>query len=135
MNRKDFLNRLGIGAAFVLTTSCMNACSKAADIGPVDFTLDLDDPSYSKLKTNGNYIVVNDTVVARTVDGDYVAATVICSHEQKKRVTYQKSSNEFLCTEHSARFDLSGKGLNNDGRKGLTIFQTTLNGNLLKVVG
>lgn len=134
MNRKDFLNKLGIGAAFVLTASCMNACSKAENIGPVDFTLDLDDPTYSKLKTNGNYVVVHDTVVARTIDGEYVAATVICSHEQKKKVIYKKSTNEFFCTDHDARFDLNGNGLNDEGKKDLTIFNTSLNGNILSVV-
>ncbi len=135
MNRKDFLNKLGIGAAFVLTASCMNACSKADNIGPVDFTLDLDNPTYSKLKTNGNYVVVNNAVVARTVDGEYVAATVICSHEQKKKVIYKKSTNEFFCTDHDARFDLNGNGLNEEGKKDLTIFNTSLNGNILSVVG
>lgn len=133
MNRKEFINRLGIGAAFVLTASCMNACSKADNIGPIDFTLDLDSSDYSRLKTDGNYVIVNDTVVAKTIDGNYVAATVICSHEQKKDIIYKKSTNEYFCTDHDARFDLAGNGLNEKGRKGLTIFNTELNGNTLRV--
>ncbi|HMS29010.1 MAG: Rieske 2Fe-2S domain-containing protein [Saprospiraceae bacterium] len=125
MTRKDFLQRIGIGAAFVLTTSCFQSCAKEV-IGPIDFTLDLDLPANAKLKTNGEYLVTNSCVVAKTINGDYVAATVICSHEQRKEVLYDSSGDQFYCTAHGAQFDLAGNGLNSNGRKGLTIYKTTL---------
>ncbi|MBN8682940.1 MAG: Rieske 2Fe-2S domain-containing protein [Chitinophagales bacterium] len=132
MNRREFLGKLGIGAAFVLSSSCLQSCKKESN-GSVDFTLNLDDPNYVKLKTNGNYIVVNQVVVAKGTDGNYYAATVICSHEQKKEVTYDKNKNEYYCTAHGARFDLSGNGLNNNGSKDLETYQTNLNGTELRV--
>ena len=132
MDRRDFLAQLGIGASFVLTTACLSSC-KTDTVSPVDFTLNLDDAANAALKVNGSYIVSNNTVVARTTAGAYVAATLICSHEQKKEVTYRKSSNSYLCTAHSAEFDLTGKGLNSNGSKGLTIFQTALTGTSLHV--
>ncbi|HRH99726.1 MAG TPA: Rieske 2Fe-2S domain-containing protein [Saprospiraceae bacterium] len=125
MTRKEFLKSLGIGAAFVVTTSCFQSCTKEI-IGPVDFSLDLDSASNLKLKTNGEYIVTNNCVVARTIDGKYVACTIVCSHEQRKEVIYDNVNNIYACTAHGAEFDLAGKGLNKNGSKGLTIYNTEL---------
>ncbi len=132
MERRDFLEKLGIGAAFVLTTACLSSCKKDS-VTPADLTLDLNASENAALKTNGGYIVTNGIVVARTTSGGYAAATVICSHEQKKQITYNKSTNEWLCTAHQARFDMAGKGLNGNGSGGLAIYQTTLTGTSLRV--
>jgi nitrite reductase/ring-hydroxylating ferredoxin subunit len=132
MERREFLEKLGIGAAFVITTACMQSCSKDST-SPVDFTLNLDDAANAPLKTNGGYIVSNSTVVARTTAGDYVAVPLKCSHEGLNQVTYRKSSNTFFCTAHSAEFSLTGSGLNSNGKGGLTLYKTTLTGTSLKV--
>jgi cytochrome b6-f complex iron-sulfur subunit len=134
MKRKEFIAKLGIGAAFVLTTNCLQSCTKdsAAD-GPVDFTLDLKEAANATLAINGNYIVTNGVVVARANDGSYVAATVTCSHDNQKKVTYDKDTNQYYCTAHGAEFDLAGKGKNSLGNKGLTIYKTTLTGTTLRV--
>jgi nitrite reductase/ring-hydroxylating ferredoxin subunit len=98
-----------------------------------DFTLNLDDAANSALKTNGNYLISNGIVVAKTTTGEYVAATVTCSHEGRKEVLYDKANNRYRCTAHGAIFDLTGKGLNSEGSKGLTIYKTTLTGSSLRV--
>jgi cytochrome b6-f complex iron-sulfur subunit len=134
MTRKDFLNSLGLGAAFVLTTNCLSSCSKdSTTADAVDFTIDLADATNATLATNGNYVVRNNAVIARTNDGNLVAATLTCSHDNQKKVTYDKDTNEYLCTAHEARFDLQGAGLNSKGNKGLTIYQTSLTGTILRV--
>jgi cytochrome b6-f complex iron-sulfur subunit len=132
MTRKEFISTLGLGAAFVLTTSCLSSCTKD-NTSLVDFTLDLSDLSNTLLATNGNYVIKNGVVVARTINGDLVAATVTCSHEGQKQVTYDKDANNFHCSAHGARFDLQGGGLNSAGNKGLTIYNTSVNGNILRV--
>jgi cytochrome b6-f complex iron-sulfur subunit len=132
MNRRDFISQLGIGAGFVLTTACLGSC-KSDTPSPVDFTLNLDDAANAALKTNGGYIISNNTVVAKDINGNYVAATVICSHEGLKQVAYDKANNRYNCSAHGAQFDLKGKGLNNNGSKGLTVYQTSLTGNTLRV--
>jgi Rieske Fe-S protein len=133
MTRQEFLSTLGLGAAFVLTTNCLSSCAKESGGGPVDFTIDLADANYATLKTNGNYLVINGTVVAKTTAGEYVAATVTCSHQGQKQVTYDKANNNYYCTAHGARFDLQGDGLNNTGSGGLTVYKTSLTGNSLRV--
>jgi cytochrome b6-f complex iron-sulfur subunit len=133
MERREFLEKLGIGAAFVITSTCMQSCSKDSS-GPVDFTLNLDDAANANLKANGGYVVSNSTVVARTLAGDYVAVPLKCSHDGLNQVQYRKSSNTFFCTAHGAEFSLAGSGLNSTGKNGLTLYKTTLTGTSLRVV-
>jgi len=92
--------------------------------------IDLKSSTYSKLNTIGGYLIVNNTyVVALSKTGKFIAATVTCSHEPKKRIVY--SNEEWYCTDHGARFTLSGKGINSNGKKGLTIYKTATDGNTL----
>ncbi len=96
------------------------------------FTIDLKSSEASKLRNKGGYIIKNKIVVAKNLSGDYVAATVICSHDLLKKMVFK--NNEYYCTEHSARFDQKGKGLNSKGKRGLKIYKTSLNGNALSIL-
>lgn len=139
MERRQFLESLGIGAAFVLTTSCLQSCKNdnAGGVAPtttgVDFTLNIDDAGNSALKFNGGYVISNGVVVAKDKDGNFVAATQTCSHEGFKQVKFDNTKNEFLCTQHGARFSTVGAGLNSEASKGLTVYKTTLTGSSLRV--
>lgn len=131
MTRKEFLNQVGVGAALVMTGMCFQQCSKD-NLGPVDLSIDLNDSANANLLQDGGYIIVEEVVVARTSSGDYVAATQMCSHEGFKQV-YFNNDDEFQCSRHGARYDLEGEGLNANGAGGLTIYQTELNGDILRV--
>ncbi len=131
MTRKDFLGTLGLGAGFVLTATCLGSCGLIAPVN-VDFTVDLQDNANSALLTNGGYKVIDGIVVAKTTTGNYVAATVICSHDNKRKITLK--DDEWYCTDHGARFDLNGDGLNRTGDKGLTIYNVNeVDANTLRV--
>lgn len=133
MNRKEFLSTLGLGAAFVLTSTCLGSCAKES-LTPrtdVDFTLDLTAPANSNLLNNGGYIIQDRVVVAKTMTGEYVAATQICSHEDLSKIIFK--NNEWFCTEHDARFGVNGNGLNSEASKGLATYQTELTGDVLRV--
>lgn len=126
MERRDFLEKIGSGAAFVLTASCFGACKNDDTAPALDFTLDLNASENVALKTNGGFIIKNQVVVVKDTAGKYVAATQVCSHEGNVRVTYSKTDNNFTCPVHGATFDLAGKGTNANGSKGLTIYKTEL---------
>jgi len=139
MNRKHFLKKLSGGAAFALTATCLGGCA-VENIAPdqpnitaaTDFSLDLNAAVNSNLSNNGGYVIVNNqVVVARTTTGEYVAATRTCSHDPRKEVIMR--NGEWYCTAHGARFRLDGVGLNGNGRNGLTIYNTQLTGNILRV--
>lgn len=137
MERKEFLKTLGGAAAFAVVFPCLGGCSKSEDsstesaTSDLPFSIDITDPSYSNLADNGGYIIKNNTVVAKDLSGNYVAATNLCSHEQKRKVIFQ--NDEYYCTEHGAKFDLSGNGKNSEGSGGITIYKTSLNGNVLTI--
>lgn len=135
MKRKEFLEKIGIGAAFVLTSTCLGGCSRdeADPAKEINFTIDLEDSQYAELQTFGSYVIEDQVVIARSITGDYLAATLICSHEGLSQITYSDTEGAWYCTAHEALFDEGGEGLNANGSKGLAIFNTELTDNLLRV--
>ena len=141
MERSDFLKKLGVGAAFALTATCLGGCAVenvtpdapgTTGAGGIDFTLDLNAAANANLGQNGGYVIVNNSVVvARDNNGNYVAATRTCSHEPRQAVRLR--NNEWYCGVHGARFGLDGSGLNSSGRNGLRIYKTQLDGTSLRV--
>ena len=135
MKRKEFIEKLGIGAAFVLTSTCLGGCTRdnAEPIKDLDLLIDLTDDEYLELQNFGSYVVIKDyqVVIARSNSGEYVAATLICSHELFQQIIY--SEGGWFCTAHEARFSEDGEGLNAQANKGLQIFKTDLDGDLLRV--
>jgi cytochrome b6-f complex iron-sulfur subunit len=138
MNRKDFLKQLGLSGGAIFATYCMGGLTACSSNTPtpasnVDFTLDLSLPANKALNTNGGYLISNQVVVARTITGAFVAVTVVCSHEGETKVSYNANANNFSCSAHGATFDITGKGTNSNGSKGLKTYQTTLTGTMLRV--
>jgi nitrite reductase/ring-hydroxylating ferredoxin subunit len=126
MDRKEFIEKAGIGAFVALVIGACVACTRMDNPIPpvssidkpepldVDFTIDLTDPSHLSLQTNGEWVEVEIDgkryVVARAVNGDYIAATRLCSHEAYFDIEYFPTQNEWVCVEHGAGFDLNGNG-------------------------
>ena len=139
ISRHQFLRKMGLGGSALLAvycgaslTSCDNeAATPATTPAAKSLIIDLSAKENEVLKANGGYIIKNDIVVAKTNLGTYVAVTVVCSHEGNKAISYQTS--EFVCSVHGARFDNAGKGLNVNGRNGITVYPTSVSGNTLTV--
>ena len=66
------------------------------------------------------------------MQGNFIAATQVCSHKTIKQVVFR--NDEFYCTEHGARFTQQGVGLNSDASKGLLIYPTTLQDQILSIL-
>ena len=141
MERKDFLRTLGAGAAFALTFPCLQGCSKDDDGGEmtpiptgVDFTIDLNSTEGQGLQNNGDFILKNFVVVVKNLQGNFIAASQICSHQQTENVRFKDNEGGiFECSEHGARFDQTGKPLNRVTGNPLKIFNTELTGDMLRV--
>lgn len=145
MERKDFLRTLGAGAAFAITFPCLGGCSKDDEnegniVTPptnVDFTIDLTSSEASNLENNGGFIRKNLVVVVKNLEGNFVAATQVCSHEQYDAVEFiSQDGGFFYCDVHGSRFGQDGTPLNtipNSTPRPLKIYNTELNGNILRV--
>lgn len=145
MERKTFLKNLGAGAAFAVVFPCLHGCSSSGsdDVAPedmkpiptgVDFTIDLDSSEGAGLQNNGDFILKDFVVVAKNLEGQFVAASQVCSHQQTEEVRFlQESGGIYRCSTHGARFNQQGTPLNSVTPNPLKIFNTELNGNILRV--
>lgn len=135
MKRKEFLEKLGLGAALVLTSSCLGSCTRdmAEPVKDLDFVIDLENEKFAPLKELGGYAIEGQVVIARSLSGEYLAATLICSHENLSQIIYSKTSGEWFCTAHEARFNEEGIGQNANGSRGLEIYNTEVIGTNLRV--
>lgn len=116
------------------TTTTSGTTTNGTDLSSIKnrlLTIDLTSSAASALKTVGGYITQSGIVVAQSTAGVYVAATQTCSHEPKKAIMFNKT--EYYCTQHGARFDLTGKGKNSFGSRGLTVYKTATDGKTLVV--
>lgn len=141
MERKEFLRNLGVGAAFALTFPCLQGCSKDSvdgDIIPipsgVDFTIDLNSVEGAKLTDNGSFILKNLVVVVKNLEGNFVAASQICSHQGYDQVRFvDNNGGVFHCDVHGSRFDQTGKPINAVTGNSLKIYNIERNGDVLRV--
>ncbi|MGB5821679.1 ubiquinol-cytochrome c reductase iron-sulfur subunit [Maribacter sp. Hel_I_7] len=143
MERKEFLRSLGAGAAFAIVFPCVQGCSKDGNVAPedmrpiptgIDFTIDLNSEEGGGLQNNGDFILKNYVVVVKNLEGDFVAASQICSHQQTEEVRFvENDGGIYYCSTHGARFDQTGKPLNSITSNPLKIFQTELTGNILRI--
>ncbi len=145
MERKQFLKSLGAGAAFAITFPCLGGCGKddAIDgnlVEPptgIDFTVDLNSDEAANLVNTGGFILKNLVVVVKNLEGEFVAATQVCSHQNYDQVRFvNQNGGIFFCDVHGSRFDQTGAPLNtipNSVAKPLKIYNTELNGSILRV--
>jgi len=144
MERKEFLRSLGAGAAFALIFPCAQGCSKDEVTGiikevpsGIDFTVDLNSAEASNLENNGGFILKEDVVVARNLEGQLIAASQICSHQGYDQVRFvNQDGGIFYCDVHGSRFQQDGTPLNQIGNttaKALKVYQISLEGSILRV--
>jgi nitrite reductase/ring-hydroxylating ferredoxin subunit len=161
MNRYEFLKSMGFGGAALMAvlTSCVSqedtylpvvsidpkAATSTTATTNVDTTpvtdiskitnpllkIDISATSNSALKKVSGYVVQSGIVVAQVAAGAYAAVTNTCSHEPKKQVIFD--SGEFYCTAHGARFDITGKGLNSVGSRGVRAYNVATDGKTVVV--
>ena len=91
------------------------------------YRVDVTSPIYTTLLTRNNFRVLGNTfVVALSRTGQYIAATVVCSHENNRSISYR--NGEWYCPQHGARYSLTGSGLNDFGKNGIKVYKTAFDG-------
>jgi cytochrome b6-f complex iron-sulfur subunit len=134
MPRHEFFRLVGTGFGAVLLAQCTTACAKAADeiVQPtsitVDITLKLADTANANLNQKGGYVYINGVVVAQTKDGEFIAVSRKCTHDNgafNTDLIYQQTNNRFYCPNHGSGFDTTGKVLNGPADKSLTQYKVS----------
>jgi len=151
MERKDFIEKVGLSAASVLIFGCMQGCSKSDSAAPaqppsnnnpankVDFTINITNSPYTSLNTAGGFYVerTNNIIIARTLTNDFIAVSSLCTHQQVT-LDYQASNNRFVCPSppgHGSLFSSTGAVLDpqQPAKVALQQYKTTLTGNSLRI--
>ncbi len=136
MNRAEFIRSLGLSSGALMAVYCLGgltACTKeepdpVTPDNKLDLSLDLNSNDYSKLKTNGEFVVLasQPIIVARRTDGSFVAVSKNCTH-QGQQLTYQAANDRFNCSLHGANFSPTGAVLNGPATSPLKQYKTELN--------
>ena len=146
MERKDFINALGVSTATLILATCFGGWSKpsSTDTGTnpppppppppanIDFLLDLNATENANLGTNGGFVYKNNIIIARTMTGTYIAVAMACTH-QGTTVVYDGSNNRFFCNNHGSSFSNTGVVNNGPAATNLRQYNTTLTGRSLRV--
>jgi len=133
MERKEFLNLLGLSAATVLFMDALSGCQKT-DFAPqnVDFTIDLSDAKYASLANNGGFVYISGVILTRTSSGNLIALSQACTH-QGCTVAYESGQNNFYCGCHGSIFSENGQVIRGPASKPLTMYNTDQAGSMLHV--
>jgi len=136
MKRAEFLRSLSLGTSTLMAVYCLGSltsCSTgemdpisstpptpttpgastgvtgnaATSTGAINFTVDLTNATYSKLKTAGSFSIIGDLIVAYSTARTYVALSKACTHEGTT-VQYRSGENDIYCANHGSEFGLTG---------------------------
>ena len=148
MERKDFIEKVGLSAASILIFGCMQGCSKSDSAAPtqptgstnnnttkpVDFTIIITANPYTSLNTAGGFYVdkTNNIIIARTLTDEFIAVSSLCTHQQVT-IDFEPSKNKFSCSAHGSVFSTTGAVLNGPAASALKQYNTKLTGNSLRV--
>ncbi len=102
--------------------------------GKIDFTLDLTNTNYSKLKTLGEFVKAGELVVAFAKGSKYIAVGRVCTHAAGD-LEYQINADDFKCNVHGGLYNTDGSVKSAPPTKAVKAYKTTLsaNGNSLQV--
>jgi cytochrome b6-f complex iron-sulfur subunit len=147
MERKDFIEQVGLSAASILIFGCMQGCSKSDGPAPsqttgsnnnttkpIDFTINITVSPFNSLNTAGGFYVdkPNNIIIARTLTNEFIAVSSLCTHQQVE-LDFQANNNRFYCSGHGSTFSTTGTVLNGPAGAPLKQYKTTLTGNSLRV--
>jgi cytochrome b6-f complex iron-sulfur subunit len=150
VSRGKFLKTLGLSSKALMAYYCLGAltaCSKEDDdIDPdnsntgqtgntssgitgttsgssLDFTIDLKNNNYSKLSTDGEFVIVGDVLVANA-GGTFIAVQKNCTHAGTQ-LQYRKSQNDIYCNNHGSEFSTNGAVEKSPATESLKVYKTT----------
>jgi len=144
MERKDFIEQVGLSGAAILIFGCMQGCKKSDGTttnnngnnnnATVDFTIDISKSPYDALKNIGGFYVepITNVIVVKTTASEIIAVSAICTHQQAS-ITYQANNNRFYCAAHGSVFTTTGAVTTGPATTALKKYQTSLTGTLLRV--
>ena len=151
MERKDFIEQVGLSGAAILIFGCMQSCSKSDgpstntntgggtgsggnNTSTVDFSIDISKSPFDALKTNGGFYVdpATNIIIVKTTSGEIIAVSSVCTHQQAS-IVFEANNNRFYCAAHGSVFATTGAVTTGPATSALKKYQTSLTGTMLRV--
>jgi cytochrome b6-f complex iron-sulfur subunit len=142
MERKDFIQKFAIGGSILLTTPLLlNSCSDGTDDVMDDadnnqndngIKVDLNNASFSDLKTVGGYAYTGNIIVIRSGESSYIALSKVCTH-QGCTVTYNHANSQLPCPCHGSVFSATGSVVNGPANSSLKTYSVKKEGDILTI--
>jgi cytochrome b6-f complex iron-sulfur subunit len=137
MTRRDLIQKVIIGGTmFYILPPVLSSCSKEEDTNGTGtdkkkLTLDMTLPAYSALKNTGEFVIVQEIIVANTAGG-YIALDSTCTHEGCT-ISYDSASNNLPCPCHGSVFATSGSVVNGPATLALKSYSVSKSGDILTI--
>jgi len=145
MERKAFLEKLGIGMALICAGCSIASCGstpKSEDPQPQGgnggtpgntiLSADLN----SEITQIGTFKIAGGVIVVRLSQGNtssaFTAVQLACTH-QGVSVAYNNTQGKFVCPAHGSEFDKSGAVLKGPAATALKEYKVNINANTLAV--
>lgn len=140
MERKEFIQKFAIGGSLLLTAPVLfNSCGDGNDEVIDDKNnsdkgtkIDLNNPSYSALKTVGGFAYAGDIIIIRSSDTAYIALSKICTHEGCT-VTYNHDNKQLPCPCHGSVFTNTGSVVTGPAQTSLKVYSVKKEGDILTI--
>ncbi len=138
MERRKFFRNFAVGGSLLLSAPLLfNSCS---DDLPEDenqnpgggITVDLNESTYSSLKSVGGFAYKGDIIIIRSSDAVYLALSKVCTHSGCT-VAYNPTNKDIPCPCHGSKFTTSGAVINGPATTNLKSYDVKLNGNILTI--
>ncbi len=120
MSRKEFITKMSYGSLIIFTgLSTVLASCDQDDPEPGELIVDLSNPTFSKLNTNGGWIKhPSADILLVNVEGTIRAFSSVCPHARcTDKWTY---SGVFYCSCHGSTFTNDGKRISGPAKGDLT---------------
>jgi cytochrome b6-f complex iron-sulfur subunit len=145
MERKEFLEKFGVGMALICAGCGVASCGstpKSEDPRPENgnggtpsnplFTANLD----SEIKEIGTFKIAGGIILVRLAQGNnasaFTAVQLACTH-QGVSVVYNNAQGKFICPAHGSEFDNSGAVIKGPAATALKEYNVAVSGNIVSV--
>jgi cytochrome b6-f complex iron-sulfur subunit len=153
LSRGEFMRSLGLSTGALMAFYCLGTATtscKSDDPAPatptpsgngitgtttgnaINFTVDLANSNYSKLKTKGEFVKEGDVFIVNTNSG-IVALSRLCTHQSLDTLSYRSANDDIRCTTHGSVFKTDGTVTTGPAARPLTRYTATVSGNTLTV--
>lgn len=98
----------------------------------IDFSIDLNQSQFSPLLNNGGVVRYQKLIIAKTLQGQYIAASEFCTHNGVL-LEFSGVDNKYWCPAHGSQFSTDGSLLNGPAQLPLKTYKTQLTGLQLRI--